>query len=255
MFKKFIVLLFSFSLVYGEEIDLTTYEQPLYSFRGEDGLIARIFQLIQPSSRFVVEFSAGDGITGSCSYLLRLQGWNCLLMDRAHEILEYKLYNEFVTAENINQLFDKYKVPQNFDLLCVDNYNEFYIWKNLDEKYKPKVVIIKYNATHLPNEDKVARYRPYFCGDNTNYFGGSILAMYNLGRAKGYSLIYAESTGVNLFFVRDDVLKECNLTFKNMNNVEKIYQYPGYGKGPNGGYRQDPKNQPYLTSSKLLADY
>ncbi len=60
MFKKFIVLLFSFSLVYGEEIDLTTYEQPLYSFRGEDGLIARLFQLIQPSSRFVVEFSDAD---------------------------------------------------------------------------------------------------------------------------------------------------------------------------------------------------
>lgn len=255
MFNKLLVLFFTFSSLNGEEIDLTTYEKSLYSFRGEDGIIARVFQLIPPSSRYVVEFSAGDGITGSNTYLLRIQGWNCLLMDRAHEMLECKLYNEFVTADNINQLFDKYRVPQYFDLLCIDNYNEFYIWKNLDPKYKPKVVVIKYNGTHLPHEDKVAKYRPYYCGDETNYFGASILAMFNLGKAKGYSLIYAESVGVNLFFVRDDVLQECHLQFKNTNEAEKIYRYPAYGKGPNGGHRQDTKHREYTTSTELLCGY
>ncbi len=255
MFKKLLILLCAVSWLNAEEIDLTTYEKSLYSFRGEDGVIARIFQLIAPTSRYVVEFSAGDGITGSNTYLLRIQGWNCFLMDRIHEMLEYKLYNEFVTADNVNQLFDKYRVPQYFDLLCIDNYNEFYIWKNLDSKYKPKVVVIKYNGTHLPQEDKVAKYRPYYCGDETNYFGASILAMYNLARLKGYSLIYAESVGVNLFFVRDDVLAECDFHFKNTNDVEKIYRYPAYGKGPNGGHRQDLKNRPYFNSSELLCGY
>jgi hypothetical protein len=253
MLKKLLLLFFAATaLLHAEEVDLSTYEKSLYSFRGEDGIIARLFQLIQPSSHYVVEFSAGDGITGSNTYLLRLQGWNCLLMDRNHETLEYKLYNEFITADNINQLFEKYRVPQSFDLLSIDNYNEFYVWKNLDSKYKPKIVIIKYNATHLPDEDKVAKYRPYYCGDETNYFGASILAMYNLGRAKGYSLIYAENVGVNLFFVRDDILELANFSFKNTNLVEKLYRYPAYGKGPNGGHRPDTKNRAYTPSLELL---
>ncbi len=253
MLKKLLLLFFAATaLLHAEEVDLSTYEKSLYSFRGEDGIIARLFQLIQPSSRYVVEFSAGDGITGSNTYLLRLQGWNCLLMDRNHETLEYKLYNEFITADNINQLFEKYRVPQSFDLLSIDNYNEFYVWKNLDSKYKPKIVIIKYNATHLPDEDKVAKHRPYYCGDETNYFGASILAMYNLGRSKGYSLIYAENVGVNLFFVRDDILERADFSFKNTNLVEKLYRYPAYGKGPNGGHRQDTKNRAYTPSLELL---
>lgn len=253
--KNMIAFLLLFTGLFGNEIDLSHYEKGLYSFRGEDGIIARIFELLSPSSRFVVEFSAGDGITRSNSYLLRLQGWNCLLMDRANEILEYKLYNEFVTADNINELFQKYRVPENFDLLCIDNYNEFYIWKNLDSRYKPRVVVIKYNATHLPEEDKVAKYRPYFCGDDTNYFGASILALYNLGKKKGYSLVYAENVGVNLFFIRDEVLRESGLQFKDINDVKKLYRYPAYGKGPNGGYREDTKHRPYLTSLDILCDF
>jgi len=236
----------------GPEEDLSSYEKSLYSFRGEDGIIARIFQLISPSSHYLVEFSAGDGITGSNTYLLRHQGWKCLLLDRTHEMLDFNLFKEFITAENINQIFSQYSVPRNLDLLCIDSYNEFYIWKNLDSQYKPRVVVIKYNGTHLPNEDKVAKYRPYYCGDETNYFGASILAMYNLGRAKGYSLIYAESVGVNLFFIRDDVLQQSGIHFKNVNDVEKIYRYPAYGKGPNGGHRQDLKNRPYVNSTELL---
>ena len=252
MLRKLLFLCFASSFISGEEIDLSSYEKSLYSRQGEDGLIAHIFQLIPPISRYVIEFSAGDGITGSNSYLLRVQGWNCLLMDRAHERMESKLYNEFVTAENINDLFKKYRVPQEFDLLCIDNYNEFYIWKNLSPNYKPQVVLIRYNATHLPSEDKVVRYRPYYCGDDTNYFGASISAMYELARQKGYSLVYAESKGINLLFVRDDVLQKYDLHFKNTNDIEQIYRYPAYGKGPNGGHREDVKHREYVTSKDLL---
>ena len=77
-----------------------------------------------------------------------------------------------ITAENITQLFDKYHVPYDLDLLSIDiDYNDFYVWKALDEKYQPAVVVIEYNATHFPSEDKVAKYHPYFAGDGTNYYG------------------------------------------------------------------------------------
>lgn len=238
---------------FADEIDLSLCETSLYSQNGEDGVLAKIFQLIPPSSKFCVEFGAYDGVTGSNTYLLRRQGWNALLLDRMYEIPEYNLFKEFITAENINDLFEKYHLPNDFDLLSIDiDYNDFHIWKVIDEKFRPSVVLIEYNATHLPNEDKVVKYRPYFAGDGTNYFGASILALYHLGRSKGYSLVYAEKAGVNLFFIRDDLLEKHHLKFKDMNDVEKIYRIPTYGNGPNSGHRKDPKNRSYLSSTELL---
>lgn len=253
LMKKLIYLfVLFFSMANAEEIDLSGYEKLLYSKHGEDGIIARIFELIGPKYRYCVDIGANDGITSSNTYLLRLQGWNSALFDRTHEKIAFKLYKELITADNVNEIFEKYNVQPNIDFLSIDNFNEFYIWKNLDETYKPRVVLIKYNATHPPTVDCVAKYRPYYFGDGTNYFGASILALYNLGRLKGYSLVYAESIGMNLFFIRDDVLEEKNLHFKNMNDVEKIYRFPAYANGPNGGYRQDPKARAYLTSSEAL---
>lgn len=247
--KAFIFLALFASVLFADEIDLSRYEKSFYSQNGEDGVLSKIFQLIKPSSRFCVEFGAYDGQQGSNTNLLRLQGWNCILFDRMYEIPEYNLYKEFITASNINSLFEKYNVPNDFGLMSIDiDYNDFYVWKGIDKKYRPSVIVIEYNATHLPKEDKVVKYQPFWCGDGFNYFGASILAMYKLGRSKGYSLVYVESSGTNLFFIRDDILEETGLRFINMNNVEKLYRFPTYGTGPNNGHTQDPKNRAYLPS-------
>lgn len=208
MLKKvclFFVFLTSTMHGFSEEIDLNRYETSLYSQNGEDGVLAKIFQLIKPKLRFYVEFGAYDGMTGSNTYLLRKQGWEGLLLDRMYDIPEYKLHKEFITAENINALFDKYGVPHDLDLLSIDiDYNDFYVWKALDKKYQPAVVVIEYNAIHLPHEDKVVKYRPYFSGDGTNYYGSSLLALYRLGRSKGYSLVYAEK-GESICFLSEKI--------------------------------------------------
>ena len=210
-------------------LDLSQYEQSLYSQNGEDGVLAKIFQLLPPTSYYCVELGAFDGITGSNTYLLRLQGWDCLLLDRAYEMPEYKLRKEFITAENINQLFEQYEVPYEFGLLSIDvDYNDFHLWNALDSKYRPAVVVVEYNATYLSEEDKVVKYYPFYCGDGSDYFGASIQACYRLGKSKGYSLIYAEQAGRHLFFVRDDLIQEYGLIFKDMNEVKKIYRAPSY---------------------------
>jgi len=248
MLKKLTLLCtFVSSLLFSQEIDLSPYEASLYSQNGEDGVLSKIFEIIGASSKYCVEFGAYDGITGSNTCLLRKQGWDSLLLDRMFDIPKMNLHKEFITAENITTLFDKYKVPPNLDLVSIDiDYNDFYVWQALDPKYQPKVVVIEYNSAHLPDQDKVAKYMPYYCGDGTMYYGASILALFNLGRSKGYSLVYAEKAGVNLFFIRDDVLKEKNLQFKDMNNVEKLYQKP------TAIHREDSKNRVFLSSDDLL---
>ncbi len=66
------------------------------------------------------------------------------------------------------------------------------------------------------------------------------MSLSRIGKKYGYSLVCAENKGVNLFFVRDDVLEQCPFTFKNINDVAKLYKYPKYSTGPNGGHKEDP---------------
>lgn len=253
---KYIAAICLIISAFAEEVDLSGYERTLYSQNGEDGIISKLVQLIHPKPGFCIEFGAFDGVTGSNTYLLRRQGWDCLLLDRGYDVPEYKLRKEYITAQNINQLFEKYGVPDQVDLMSIDiDFNDFYIWKAMDKKYNAAIIVLEYNASIPPNEDKVVKYHPYYIGDGTNYFGGSILAMYRLGRAKGYSLVYAEESGTNLFFVRNDIVERLEaegITFKDRNDVEKIYRRPTYGKSEHGGHPDDTKNRPYFTSEELM---
>lgn len=238
---------------HAEEIDLSQYEASIYSQHGEDGVLAKLMQLLQPSSQFCVECGARDGMPASPTYLLRLQGWSAVLLDRSHEVPEQHVHKEFIRAENITDVLQKYEVPYDLGLLSIHlGFNDFYVWQGVDARYQPAVVVIEYNATHLPSEDKVVKYQPFFSGDGTNYYGASMLALYHLGRSKGYSLVYAEEAGKSLFFIRDDLLADKGLSFKHTNDVKKIYRFASSGTGPNGGKPQDFRNRHYLTSDSLL---
>lgn len=228
--KIFCALFFLFSLNAGESpIDLRPYETSLYSENGEDGILAALFQRIGISSRYCVELGASDGITHSNTYLLRLQGWGSLLLDRAHKNEPLKVHKEFVTKENLNSLLQKYKVPTEIDLLSIRiPYNSFYLWKELNEIYRPSVVLIVYNGYLTPqgNSARVVPYHPYFCGDGSHFFGADILALQLLGKKKGYTLIYVESQGKNLFLLRDDLIEKNGFLFKDMGNPYALYRPP-----------------------------
>ena len=251
-FIPLIIFIITFFSSYATEIDLSDYEKSFYSQHGEDGVLSKIIELLDPYPRFFLELGANNRAIGSNSYLLRLQGWGGLSMNRLFEKPKSNIFKEFITAENVNELLAKHKT-HGFYLLIIDmSYNDFYIWKAIKPKYEPALVMIRYNGTHLPHQDKIVKYHPYYCGDGTDYFGASILALYNLGKSRGYSLVYADQTGANLFFIKDDILKEKNLSFKNMNDVEKLYRYPTYGIDQTQDYRKDAMQRPYLSSSDLI---
>ena len=240
--------------VNNQQIDLSQHERKVFSQNGEDGVIKKIFEVIKTTNKYYVEFGVENANECNTRNLRENCGWSGLLMDGGYENKEIGLYQEFITAENINELFQKYKVPQEFDLLSIDiDYNDFYVWKSLDEIYQPRVVIIEYNASHLPTEDKVVKYDPNAVWDETNYFGASIRALYNLGKRKGYSLIYAENQGVNLFFVKTSILSQIEHSFKDTNNIFLIYNSPKYSSDISGGHRPDDKNREYVTSEEILS--
>jgi hypothetical protein len=256
MFKQILLTLVSIHSVVA--IDLNHFEKKIFSQNGEDGVLEKIFSVIGTTNSYYVEFGVENGAECNTRYLREKYGWNGLLMDGGYENKKINLRREFITAENINQLFSKYQVPKEFDLLSIDiDYNDFYIWQALGSEYRPRAVVIEYNPTHLPSEDKVVLYDAKGKWDGTNYYGASMLALYKLGRKKGYSLVHADAKAVNLFFIRNDIIANLGETFENINSPVKLYKRPKYGKGrgPNGGHRKDRKRRKYISSGIEIDDY
>lgn len=235
-------------------VDLSNSEITRYSDSGEDGIIEKLFELYGVTNKYYVEFGAEWGNCQNNTYSLRKHyGFNGLLMDSSYENESINLHKHFVTEENVLELFMKYNVPKEYDLLSLDiDSHDFYVLNKILSTYSPRIIVCEYNATHLPDEDKVVlRNETNFVG---NYFGASILAFYNLGRKYKYSLVYSNKKGVNLFFVRDDILSSSKYKIKNVNDVAKIYNTPKYGTGPNGGHFQDPFNREYTSSHTILTN-
>ena len=183
--------------------DLTRYERKINSQHGEDGIIEAIFARIGTSNKYVVEFGVGSGRECNSAYLARKKGWTGLWMDgkkpRRKRALEVR--QEFITAENILDLFEKHRVPRNFDLLSIDiDGNDYWVWKKITG-FHPRVIIMEYNASVPPSESRTIRYDPAFVWSKTDYYGASLLALARLGEEKGYRLVGCDNSGVNAFFV------------------------------------------------------
>jgi hypothetical protein len=198
---------------------LTRHEYKVFSQNGEDGIVAEIFRRIGTTNRHFVEFGASDGFENNTVLLLR-QGWGGFWIDgdpkavaraKGHFRPEIEggrltVARAFITAENIEDLFRQGRVPEEFDLLSIDiDRNDFYVWKKITH-YRPRVVVVEYNALYPPTMSWVIPYDPEAMWDGSTRSGASLKALVDLGKEKGYSLVGCNLTGVNAFFIRDDLL-------------------------------------------------
>jgi len=189
--------------------DLADYESQVYSQCGEDGVLQRIFDLIGTDNRYFVEFGAWDGKHLSNTANLRIHhGWRGLLMEGSERADGTLVRREFVHADNVNALFEKYAVPRRFDLLSIDiDGNDYWVWKAL-EGHVPRVVVIEYNIFFGLHLARTIRYERDYVWDESLYHGASIAALRKLGREKGYRLVHADGWAPNAFFVHDSELPD-----------------------------------------------
>jgi len=196
------------------EIRLLDFERNVYSQAGEDGILEKIFEVIPPTARYCIEFGAGEGIEFSnVRKLIAHEGWGGLLIEGDHELASllaenYRGFTGVRTVEawvypgNVELLFEESAVPKDLDLLVIDiDSNDYYVWRAIRE-YRPKVVVIEYNALFAPPQKVVIGFHPLTYWDGKSpHCGASIQSLYDLGRQKGYELVAVNSPGINLFFV------------------------------------------------------
>jgi len=227
---------------------LNRHEAQVFSQNGEDGVIAEIFARIGVVDRVFVEFGAGDGMENNTTYLL-FQGWsgfwfegdesNVQAIRESFEQAVRKnrlvVAREFLTAEQAAEILSKHQVPREFDLLSLDiDRNTSWIWRNLGD-FRPRVVVIEYNASIPPHDEWEVAYRADATWDGTVYFGVGLRTLQKIGEKLGYVLVGCELSGTNAFFVRNDLTLD---KFSAPFSAEHYHEPPRYFLRRTWGHRR-----------------
>lgn len=173
-----------------------------YAQFGEEAIFDYIFENIGTTNKFLIDFGASSlnlGLSNS-KYLLE-KGWKGLLMD-GNSDGNPLIKQEFITAENICQLFQKYFTPKIFDLLSIDiDGNDVWVLeKILLGGYRPRVIINEFNGCLPVGCNKVIKYNPNHSWGENDYYGGSFEAFKTLCNKFNYTLVHQIAT-TNMIFI------------------------------------------------------
>lgn len=205
-----------------------------YSQHGEELVIEYLFKFLPIFHKYCIEFGAKDGSWFSNTKRLRDEGWNSLLIDGEPNNPEVK--QEFVTKENIIDLFRKYNVPKNPDLLSIDiDGNDIYVCDKILEEYEPTLIVIETNQYFPFGVSKAIKYDPTFTFGYDIYYGASVTAMDKMFAKHNYIGIHL--CAINMFaipakyyyLIRQHILPlsyTVTACFKVTERVAKFIDYP-----------------------------
>jgi hypothetical protein len=193
---------------------LTARRFRLSSQNQEDGItLALLNEAGATNCRFV---EIGSGLSGGNSgFLARECGWSGLMVDgHAAHIVQVgrrfptvKAVAAWVTRENVNDLIASHGYAGDVDLFSLDlDGCDYWIWEAMTA-CSPRIVILEYNSMFGPDRAVTIPYDPKFDRHrhHTAYYGASLSALTRLSARKGYRLVAVEPSGVNAFFLRDDL--------------------------------------------------
>jgi hypothetical protein len=210
-------------------------------------LIRHMVEMLPPGPRFCVEFGARDGTWGlQVRELLENLQFGGLLIEGDPEMAEHlqrrfedrpevRAVQSFITAENIERLFEDGGVPAAFEFMLIDiDGNDWHVWNEI-RRFRPSIVCIEYNPGHAPPARFRIDYDPAFQWSGDDYYGASFRTMVELASEKGYRLAHVSSNGDNLYFVADEVADRFETAAPG--EEDRWYQVPQYGirgRAPNG---------------------
>jgi len=176
-----------------------------YSQLNEEEILKKIFQNAGTTNKYFVEFGSGNGYSNSNTRHLKEKGWNGLMMDGFFDgNIDENRHKEFITAENICDLFRKHRVPDVFDLLSIDlDGNDLWILGAILEEYSPRIIVAEFNPAIPVGVNQTIEYNPDHEWNNDDYYGASFEAFGCLGSDHGYRIV--DNNGLNLFLLRNDI--------------------------------------------------
>jgi hypothetical protein len=184
------------------------WRRNVHSQIGEDGIIEKLLERAQITSRYFVEFGAWDGRHLSNCAKLADEGWGgCFIEGDAARFVDLRNnyasrnhivpVNSFVHSsgeDRLDAILDRVGAPKDIGVLSIDiDGCDYHVWRSV-ETHVPALCVIEFNPS-------IPAHVIYVQDDDpTTHRGCSLAALVKLGEAKGYGLVAA--TEWNAFFMR-----------------------------------------------------
>lgn len=198
-------------------------EKQILSQGGQDGVIEYIFGQIGVTNKYFVEFGFGyaggqavDNVTfysmGLNTGLLFRSGWKGVYFDALVESKEYGVVKSTLTEDNIVEEFVKHGVLREMDYLSIDvDSVDFWLLKSIldpSSPYRPRVMSVEFNINFSP--DMMVSMEPrWHAWTGRSVYGASAGALNYVAGLAGYSVVYIMPNGMDMFFIRNDILGSC----------------------------------------------
>lgn len=198
---------------------LQKFAKSFSSQNGEDGMIQEALGRLGIEEPKFVEIGASDGHQNCTRHLLE-QGakglWvegNLSLVENARRTfghLSIDIRHQMVNRDNIVSTIKSSEiVREGFDLLVVDiDGNDWWITKEILNRYKPSLLVTEYNPAHGPKKKWIMPYDPLHQWEQDQNYGASLSSYNKLLKRFGYRLIACDPQGVNAFWVHKE---QCHL--------------------------------------------
>lgn len=189
----------------------------LFTYHGEDGIIAFLLGQLDSVSSSFIDIGAGDCIKSNCASLAVHAAWDGCFLDADNGQLQtgrnfYKrinnrkgrlsFINTHITPDNVNQVIGAAGFSGETGLLSIDiDGNDYWIWQAIDI-IRPRIVVIEAKVEFGTGNRLVSYGHHNHHSSDSMYNGASVEALRLLGIQKGYKLVAANKQGYNLFFVK-----------------------------------------------------
>lgn len=213
-----------------------------YSQCDEDGIIRscleRIGSLAELSKTFV-EIGCADGLQNNTHQLV-LDGFRGVWVDgsdecisRIENALEARAFDPLLVlhhrvtlagSEALAKRIDGFLGVKSIDFLSMDiDGNDIHVIPQLIQRSNPKLICVEYNAKFPPPTRVVMAYNEAHTWGYDDYFSASLQSWCEVMAGHNYSLVACNLSGVNAFFVRDDLMQGFTRY-----SVGELYQPPRY---------------------------
>lgn len=202
--------------------DLRDHEFSVFSQWGEDGIIQFILSKIAIANKTFIEFGVEDFSEANCRFLLIKDLWSGFVLDGSPQNIaalragplfwRYPVAARasFITRENVGALLAESGFDHDLGILSIDIDGVDYHVLEALEAWRPRLLIVEYNAVFGCSRAVTVPYDPDFVRSSRHfsnlYAGASLPAFVHLADRRGYGLVGINGAGNNAFFVRRDLL-------------------------------------------------
>jgi len=197
-------------------------EFSVFSQFGEDGILQRLIGALPIKHQTFIEFGVEDFVESNCRFLMMNDNWRGYVVDGSERHIqalqradwwwkhELRASCTMLTRENVDACLRASGFDADLGVLSADvDGNDYWLLEAITS-FTPRILITEYNSLFGAERAISVPYHPSFSKRQQHYsdlyFGASLPALCHLATARGYSLVGTTSSGVNAFFVRNDIL-------------------------------------------------